>query len=121
MQLFPCRYDRNSPTLQATGAPIPYPWQPASPPARDLSLQWGLVMDGQAHPLRDFGDTLAHELGHVFGLRHRNVAGSDTRLKVQKLDDLPENVIDQIIAATDMYESDLIKKGDPERITPKKR
>ena len=46
--------------------------------ARDLSLQWGLVMDGQAHPLQDFGNTLAHGLGHFFGLRHRNGAGSDT-------------------------------------------
>jgi hypothetical protein len=54
-----------------------YNWQPASPVNRDLTLQWGLVMDGQAHPQQEFANTLAHELGHFFGLRHRRGNGPD--------------------------------------------
>jgi hypothetical protein len=70
--------DWSSPQFIATNKRMQFAWQPGSPAARDRSLQWGLVMDGQAHSLQEFGNTMAHELGHFFGLRHRNGNGNDT-------------------------------------------
>lgn len=63
-------------------------WQGASPPTRDINLLWGIivpttnidtsssVVPGNADSLRlAYGNTLAHEVGHVMGLGHRGVAG----------------------------------------------
>lgn len=104
MTLFPCRYDRSSPTLAATGSPMPYMWQPASPANRDLTLQWGLVMDGQAHSLLEFGNTLAHELGHFFGLRHRRGGGPDNLVWPQW-----ENLMDGSSPAPDCEDLDILQ------------
>src|SRR5262249_47347142 len=49
-----------------------------SPAGRNRDLLWGLVMDGQSSPVQDVGNTMAHEVGHVLGLRHRQGAGPDT-------------------------------------------
>lgn len=61
-------------------------WQNASPPTRDIDLLWGVIVptrtiDGSvagATPDKvrlAYGNTLAHELGHVFGLGHRGGGG----------------------------------------------
>jgi hypothetical protein len=64
-------------TMQLMG-PNPTNYQNTSPATRDRDLLWGLVMDGQASPIQDVGNTMAHEVGHVLGLRHRQGAGPDT-------------------------------------------
>jgi hypothetical protein len=61
-------------------------WQNASPANRDIDLLWGVIVPtltidasvpgGNADKVRlAYGNTLAHELGHVFGLGHRGGGG----------------------------------------------
>jgi hypothetical protein len=37
-----------------------------------------VIVDGRAHTDLSFGNSLAHEIGHMLGLRHRIGAGNDT-------------------------------------------
>jgi hypothetical protein len=61
-------------------------WQNASPATRDIDLLWGVIVPtvtidgsvpgGTPDKVRlAYGNTLAHELGHVFGLGHRGGGG----------------------------------------------
>ena len=64
-------------------------WVSGSPATRQIDLLWGVIvptlsMDSSAGAGATadkirlvYGNTLAHELGHVFGLRHRVGAGND--------------------------------------------
>jgi hypothetical protein len=66
-----------APVTMTLMGPNPKEYQSASPATRDRNLLWGLVMDGQTSPVQDVGNTMAHEVGHVLGLRHRQGAGPD--------------------------------------------
>jgi hypothetical protein len=48
------------------------------PPQRKTALLWGVIVDGRSHSNLSFGNSLAHEIGHMLGLRHRIGGGSDT-------------------------------------------
>jgi hypothetical protein len=62
MKLFGCHYTYDA---------VRYVWASNGISAPHLTLQWGIVMDGQEHRLQEFGRALAHESCHLFGLRHR--------------------------------------------------
>jgi hypothetical protein len=48
------------------------------PPERKIALLWGLIVDGRTHTDQSVGNSLAHEIGHMLGLRHRIGNGNDT-------------------------------------------
>ncbi|SRR6266851_740882 len=55
-------------------------WESSVGPAeRKIGLLWGLIVDGRSHSIQSFGNSLAHEIGHMFGLRHRIGNGNDTQ------------------------------------------
>jgi hypothetical protein len=55
-------------------------WESTVGPAeRKTALLWGLIVDGRSHSVQSFGNSLAHEIGHMFGLRHRIGNGNDTQ------------------------------------------